>query len=85
MPMFRGLKKALREQHHEQRVLALMDDQRCREHVYNEAIREARSVWEAPGILEACLNNARNDYHRLPPVKPYENCGPQSNFHKATP
>ena len=71
--MFRGLKKALRQQNWEGRIAKLAEGQRKRHALIVETIREAdRTVADLPTFWHIC-ENATADYYRQTPVKPYVN------------
>lgn len=69
-PIFRGVKKWVREEDRAARLNALIDDQRCRYHIMREEFRTSDALSSLPEFEAAC-RVAEAKYNRLEPVKPY--------------
>lgn len=84
--MFRGLKKALRQQNWEKRIADLAEDQRKRYEARAAAITAALTgPLDTRGARFTAYCDAHRVYNRQTPVKPYAPIGVRSNFYKATP
>ncbi len=79
-PIFRGVKKWVREEDRKRRLEVLIDDQRCRERMFDIAGRAFDDKWDVAPILDIPKANAEaraiiDAYHRQAPVTPYVNRG----------
>ncbi len=83
-PIFRGVKKGIREDDRNARVAEQMHDQRCREHVFqttiNKDLPEGPRSWDEIKASFQEYAKTLAVYHRLEPAAPYVNRGPQSDY-----